>query len=182
MELRTDRLVLREFREADLEPLTAIQSDARWLANYRWDVRDPNEVKRLVDLFIASQREEPRMTYQIAITLDRAFIGDVGIRIREPDATEADIGYEIAPDQWRRGYASEAARAIVAFGFEELKLHRVWSWCYDSNIGSAAVLRSVGMKEEGRQRETDYFKGRWHDTLIFGVLEDEWRSLVGTRR
>ncbi|MBX0328846.1 GNAT family N-acetyltransferase [Oscillochloris sp. ZM17-4] len=54
----------------------------------------------------------------------------------------------------RRGYATEAARAIVAFGFTELLLHRIWSWCIADNLGSARVLEKLGMRPEGRLRRT----------------------------
>ncbi len=65
---------------------------------------------------------------------------------------------------------------MVRFGFEELGLHRIWSWCIADNVASARVLEKTGMRREGRQRETDWFKGRWWDTLLYGLLEDEWRA------
>ena len=89
------------------------------------------------------------------------------------DALEADIGYELAPDQWGRGYATEAARAIVAFGFTELRLHRISAWCIAENTASAHVLEKIGMWLEGRLRENEYFKDRWWDTLLYAMLETD---------
>ena len=103
-------------------------------------------------------------------------IGNCGIRLKSADAQEGDLGYELSPDHWGRGYATEAARAIVEFGFGTLKLHRIWSWCIADNVGSARVLQKLGMRQEGRLRENEYFKGRWWDTLMFGVLDREWNA------
>ena len=75
-----------------------------------------------------------------------------------------------------RGYATEAARAIVRFGFIKLCLHRIWSWCIAENAGSARVLAKVGMRLEGRLRDKEYFRGRWWDTLLYAMLEQEWRE------
>ena len=97
-------------------------------------------------------------------------------KMKSADAHEADIGYELDPPYWGHGYATEAARAIVRFGFTRLRLHRIWSWCIADNVGSARVLEKVGMRREGRLRENAYFKGRWWDTLLYGMLEDEWRA------
>ena len=91
-------------------------------------------------------------------------------------AVQGDLGYDLAPRYWGRGYATEAARAIVRFGFEELGLHRIWSWCIADNVASARVMEKVGMRLEGRQRDKERFKGRWWDRLLYAILEDEWRA------
>ena len=65
---------------------------------------------------------------------------------------------------------------MVQFGFTELHAHRVWSWCIAENVSSAHVLEKLGMRAEGRLREKEYFKGRRWDTLLFAILEYEWRA------
>ena len=93
-----------------------------------------------------------------------------------PNAFQADIGYELDPRHWNRGYATEAAHAIVDFGFRALSLHRVWAWCVADNTGSAHVMEKLGMRLEGRLRENDYYKDRWWDTLMYGILLEEWEE------
>jgi RimJ/RimL family protein N-acetyltransferase len=90
------------------------------------------------------------------------------------DATEGDIGYELAPQHWGHGYATEAARAILRFGFTQLRVHRIWSYCVAENTGSAHVLEKLGMRLEGRLREKEFYKGCWWDTLMYALLEQEW--------
>jgi len=79
------------------------------------------------------------------------------------------------PKHWNHGYATEAAHAVVDFGFQHFGVHRIWADCVADNVGSAHVLEKLGMKLEGRLREKEYFKGRYWDELIYAVLEEEWK-------
>jgi len=175
MRLTTDRLLLREFVEDDWPAVLTYQRDERYLRFYRWTQRTEEEVRAFVGMFVAQQQEQPRTKFQLAVCsqADGLLIGNSGIRMQHAGATEADIGYELAPEHWGRGYATEAARAILAFGLKELKLHRVWAHCITDNVASANVLEKLGMRIEGRQRENQWFKERWWDTLLYGVLDRE---------
>jgi len=183
MELTTERLILREFRQDDWHAVMVYQSDPRYLRYGPWTERTPEAVQAFVQMFLSNQQEQPRRKFQLAITLKstRQLIGNCGIRLGSPamldaESHEADIGYELSPEHWGQGYATEAARLIVQFGFTELHLHRIESWCIADNAASAHVLEKLGMRLEGRQREKEYFKGRWWDTLLYGMLDDEWRD------
>ena len=178
MELHTDRLILREFVPADWTEVLAYQRDPRYLRYYEWTDRTPDEVQRFVQMFLDQQAEQPRRKFQLAVTLKTSgqLIGNCGIRQASAGAHEADIGYELSPEHWGHGYATEAARAMVQFGFAELCVHRIWSWCIADNVASAHVLEKLGLKLEGRLREKEYFKGRWWDTLVYAILENEWHG------
>ena len=178
MRIATERLVLREFVTDDWPAVLAYQRDPRYLRLYPWTDRTEAEVRDFVQMFVDQQAEEPRRRFQLAITfLDGGpVIGSCGIRRKPENRWEADIGYELAPDHWGRGYATEAALAMVSFGFRDLELHRISSWCIADSVASARVLEKVGLQPEGRLRENEYFKGRWWDTLLYGLLESEWRA------
>ncbi len=178
MELYTQRLILREFVPADWNAVLAYQRDPRYLRYYAWTDRTPDDVQRFVRMFIEQQAEQPRRKFQLAVTLRTSgqLIGNCGIRQASAGSREADIGYELSPEHWGHGYATEAACAIVQFGFVELNVHRIWSWCIADNVASAHVLEKLGLKLEGRLREKEYFKGRWWDTLVYGLLEHEWHG------
>jgi RimJ/RimL family protein N-acetyltransferase len=179
MQITTKRLILREFKGDDWPDVLAYQSDPLYLRYYEWTERTPEAVQEFVRMFLAHQQAQPRTKFQLAVTLKQSnqLIGNCGIRMEAVDATEADLGYELAPAYWGNGYATEAARAIVEFGFTELRVHRIWSECVADNVGSTGVLRKVGMQLEGRLRDKQYYKGRWWDTLLFAILEDEWRAM-----
>jgi [ribosomal protein S5]-alanine N-acetyltransferase len=89
---------------------------------------------------------------------------------------EANIGYELNPPYWNFGYATEAAHAVVDFGFQHFGIHRIWADLVADNVGSAHVLEKLGMRLEGHLREKAYFKGRWWDALIYAILAEEWES------
>ena len=177
MELHTHHLLLREFVSADWPAVLAYQRDSQYLRFYHWIDRTPEDVQRFVQMFLDQQREQPRLKFQLAVILKSSgqLIGNCGIRRDTIDASQADIGYELDPNYWGYGYATEAARAITAFGFTQLNVHRIWAWCIADNTASARVLERVGLRLEGRLRETDHFKGRWWDRLVYALLEDEWR-------
>ncbi len=177
MELRTERLALREFAPDDWLEVYAYQNDPRYLEFYRWEHRSEPDVKAFVQMFLDWQRELPRTRFQLAITLpgSRRVIGNVGIRKRRVDSIQAELGYELDPREWGSGYATEAATAMLGWAFGELHLHRVMAYCIANNHNSIRVLEKLGMRQEGHLRESEYFKGRYWDTLIYGMLEDEWR-------
>lgn len=178
MELTTERLMLREFNQQDWPAVLAYQSDPRYLRYYPWVERTPEEVQVFVQMFIDQREERPRTKFQLALILkpDSQLIGNCGIRLESSSAFQGDIGFELAPKYWNRGYATEAAGAILRFGFTRLNLHRVWSWCIADNRASARVLEKLRMRLEGRLRENEYFKDRWWDTLMFGMLKSEWQA------
>ncbi len=178
MHITTDRLTLREFVAGDWAALLAYQRDPRYLRFYPWTDRSKDEVRAFVQMFLDQQAEEPRRKFQFAITLpeDGRLIGTCGIRRKTDNDSEGDIGYELAPEFWGHGYATEAAGAMVEYGFRELGLHRISSWCIADNVASARVLEKVGMRQEGRLRENEYFKGRWWDTLVYAILDYEWQA------
>jgi ribosomal-protein-alanine N-acetyltransferase len=178
MILTTKRLVLREFEEEDWSAVLAYQSDPRYLRYSHWTQRTEEDVREFVRMFLAQREEEPRTKFQLAITLasDGRLIGNGGIRMRAPDAREADLGYELDPRFWGNGYATEAASRLLAFGFRDVGLHRIWAWCIAENAASARVLEKIGMRQEGRLREHEWMQGRWWDTLLYAILEQEWQA------
>lgn len=184
MILTTDRLLLREFRESDWQAILAYQSDPLYLRYNPWSHRTEQDAHQFVQRFIFWSKEQPRKKFQFAIELksERRLIGNCGIRTSNIHSWEADIGYELDHHYWGKGYATEAARALLAFGFEELHLHRIWAHCVLENTGSAHVLEKIGMVGEGHLRDSEWMKNRWWDTLQYAILEHEWRQQKYAKR
>ncbi len=180
MRLETPRLVLREYTEDDTAAVLAYQSDARYLRYYPWDERTLDDAQRFVQQFIDWQAESPRRRFQLAVLLRKsgALIGSCGVRRKPDDDTEADIGFELSPEHWGRGYATEAATAMADFAFRELGVRRLSSWCIVENVASARVLEKLGMSLENRLPAAEHFKGRDWDTLLYGMTRDRWESAV----
>jgi RimJ/RimL family protein N-acetyltransferase len=176
MRLETDRLILRDFVKDDWRAVLEYQSDPLYLRYNEWTERTPEAAQEFVGWFLNHQGQQPRTKYQLALLLksNRQLIGNCGVRMEKANDVEANIGYELNPKYWNHGYATEAAHAIVDFGFKRLGVHRIWADLVADNRGSAHVLEKLGMKLEGRLREKAYFKGRWWDALVYAVLVDEW--------
>jgi RimJ/RimL family protein N-acetyltransferase len=181
MEIVTDNLILREFEESDLDAMIAYWSDPRYRRYYA-EMTDEERhalARKLVTMFCENQQEQPRTKYQLAITLrdDGKLIGNVGVRKDNADASEGDMGCELAPDYWNMGYATEAVTAMIRFAFEQLGLHRVSASTMAENNGAWRVLEKVGMKREGELRETTLLEGGWANSVIYGMLDREWKVM-----
>lgn len=185
MKIETERLILRDFVRDDWQRVLEYQTHPLYLRYYEWTESDrtPEAVQEFVGWFLDHQKQRPRIKFQLAVTLksNQVLIGNCGIRMDKAGAVQADIGYELDPQYWNHGYATEAAHAIVDFGFTNLGVHRVWSWCVADNLGSAHVLEKLGMRLEGRLRENEFYKGRRWDTLLYGILANEWETHKQTR-
>ena len=168
----TQRLVLREFEEGDWLPTYEYQRLPGYLEYYPWTEVSPEDVQEFVGRFIRWRHTDVRHKYQLAITLASTgeLIGNVGVRAEVPGAPTAELGFELSPSQWGRGYATEAAGAMLDFGFRKLQHHRIEAHCVAENMRSARVLTKIGMRQEGRLREAEFFRDRWWDVVIFGSL------------
>ncbi len=176
MKLETGRLILREFVAEDWRAVLAYQSDPLYLRYYHWSDRSPGNVRAFVNMFIEFQRERPRTKFQLAVVLkeNEQLIGNCGIRINNVELREANIGYELNSQYWGQGYATEAAREVLRFGFEELGMHRIYATTLGANVGSSKVLAKLGMRLEARELEKEFIKGRWYDSLTYAMLDREW--------
>jgi RimJ/RimL family protein N-acetyltransferase len=178
MILNTERLLLRDFVESDWEAVLTYQQDPLYLRYNEWTSRTADEVRDFIQMFLNHQKQSPRIKFQFAVTLksNGQLIGNCGVRKNLPQASEGDIGYELNPKHWGKGYATEAAQAILHFGFSHLNLQRVSAWCIADNVGSVRVLEKLGMRRKGRVRDHHYFKARWWDTLSYSITYEEWQT------
>ncbi|HEY6548005.1 MAG TPA: GNAT family protein [Vicinamibacteria bacterium] len=89
----------------------------------------------------------------------------------------AELGLFIGPRElWGKGFGTDAMRALVAFAFQELNLHRVWLRVYEENTRARRSYEKVGFVVEGRLRQDRFHGGRYTDTLVMGLLREEWHE------
>ena len=178
MILETHRLLMRDFIEADWQAVFLYQSDPLYLRYNDWTHGTQKDVCEFIQIFIDQQKEQPRTKFQLAVVLkeETQLIGNCGIRVNDREMREANIGYELNTQYWGQGYATEAAQAILKFGFEELGMHRIRSWCVAENVASVRVLEKIGMLREGHLGEKELIKGRWYDNFLYAILDHEWKA------
>ena len=125
MIIETPRLVLREFVEGDWPVVLAYQSDPRYLRLYAWTERTPADVRAFVAGFVASQAAEPRLTYQLAITLrdGEKLVGNCGIRLAEPGARVGDL-HEQVTELRERGIPMNGPALLRAVVFLQTREER----------------------------------------------------------
>ena len=174
MELETERLRIRDFQQSDYDAVYEYPSDPEVVRYMPFGPNTPEQAQGFLDRVIPNQNEENRINYEMAVILkeNNQLIG--GCRVNKVDKIKAHIGYIFNKKYWGKGYASETAKALVDFGFKELKVHRVYATCDPDNIASKRVLEKAGMVLEGRLREDMIIHGRYTDSLILGVLRHEW--------
>ncbi|HEU4726240.1 MAG TPA: GNAT family protein [Kofleriaceae bacterium] len=174
--LVTERLVLRELRPGDAEAVATGAGDRR-VARFLIQVPSPYPVS-LARRWVLHRIEwwELRRGVTFAVTQqggsDR-LIGTVSLRCYLRDQ-RAELGYWLAAPAWGHGYATEAARAAVAFGFRDLGLARIYAQVLADNRASLAVVDKLGMVNEGVKRQHVNKARRLHDVVLYGLLRDEW--------
>ena len=177
--LQAERLTLREFEPADWEALHAIESRPEVAQYQSFTARTPEESRQYVLDAIEGATDDPRLTVDLAVILaaENRLIGRCGLGMGD-EPREAILWYTMHPDEWGRGYTTEAARTMVDFGFRALGLHRVWADCDPENVASWRVLEKLGMRREGHLVENAWIKGEWADSLIYAILDREWAALA----
>jgi RimJ/RimL family protein N-acetyltransferase len=176
--VRTARLVLRDFHPGDWRAVQRYASDADVVRYLLWGPNAETETRAFLARAIAQARRTPRQQYELAVTLADGgeLIGAVAVRTEDRTHKGGSMGYAFRRDVWGRGYATEAARAILAVGFTHLDLHRIWAMCIPENVPSRRVLEKIGMRWEGHLHENYFVRGRWYDSLLFAILRHEWEA------
>jgi ribosomal-protein-alanine N-acetyltransferase len=172
--IRTDRLVLREFREADLADIhayAAIPEVCRFMA---WGPNTAQDTRAFLDRALASQAEWPRQHVGLAVERDGVVVGSIRMDLQGDE--DADFGYTLHPDHWRQGLATEASAALLKVAFRTLGLHRVWATCDVANVASYSVMLKLGMRREAKFRRDKLIRGAWRDSYLYAIVADEWIS------
>ena len=142
-----------------------------WLS---FDSRSEDEARVMLDGVVARARQEPRAEYYLAVALpaDSAVIGFA--RLGLAGVRAAKLGFAIRRSAWGHGYATDAARTLITFGFGELGLHRISAAAGPANAASLAVIDRLGMTYEGRIRDHVFTNDAWRDSLLYSALAGEW--------
>jgi len=175
---RTPRLDIRPFTSFDVAPFTAYRSDPQVARYQSWSNFDLEQGLELVDQMRDLELGSPGSWYQLALE-DRArrlLVGDLACKVDACEHREMEIGFTIAPDEQRRGYAREAVEGLLHHAFTAMGMHRVTAVTDERNTASAGLLTRVGMRREGHLIENVFFKGAWGSEFLFAKLAREHDS------
>jgi len=145
--LRTDRLVLRPWRESDLEPFAAMNADLA-VMEFLPKVLEREESNALAARFSDHFKERGYGRWAVEVPGVAPFIGFLGLNhvaFEAPFTPCVEIGWRLSREHWGKGYATEAARASLQHGFEQLGLDEIVSFTVPDNVRSRAVMERIGM-------------------------------------
>lgn len=174
--LHTERLTLRPVTRKDLPAIweyRRLPAVSRWLGGAHADEES----------FLTGS--DGMLTRSLVVELDGRVIGDLKVAIEDgwaqrgmedrARATQAELGWVLAPDVAGRGYATEAVRAVVGACFDELGLRRVHAGCFAANEPSWRLMERIGMRREEHSRKTALHRsGQWLDGMDYALLAEEW--------
>ncbi len=174
----TDRLILRRFVPEDFVAYSAYRSLPEI---YRFLYRDPPSpevLRERFDIRLNSPFSEDGDTLLCAVIRreDGALVGDVSLTFANKAALQAELGYTSNPTYARKGYATEAAEAMITLGFEKFGFHRIFARLDAKNAGSVGVVERLGLRREALLIENDRFNGVWGDECVYAVLNREWAA------
>jgi RimJ/RimL family protein N-acetyltransferase len=174
--IRTERLVLRRFTQDDVPDIIAFVSHPS-VARATPEI-EPTEsaVTKYVERQNAYQPFELGKCFDLALQRkkDGRVIGLLSLVCKEH--RQGEIGWALGVDYRGQGYATEAAKALMTYGFASLGLHRIYATTSSANPGSWRVMERLGMRREAHLREAECRDGEWLDILIYGILAAEWQS------
>ena len=189
-EISTERLRLRPLTKSDLESRSANYQKRTDVVRYlRWEVHDHDEPAKNLEKRIALDRlahDGDGLIFAVELCAtddsdDHRVIGDVSLFVKSAKDAQVEIGWVFHPAVHGRGFATEAATALLKVAFDELGAHRVYAELDAANEASARLCEILGMSREALLRDRDHVDGEWRDVAIFGLLDREFaaRQAVG---
>ena len=170
--LETARLRLRPYGDADMAELIPLIG-TRDVAATTLRIAHPYTEQDARD-FLTISREPGKIWLAIALRADGRQIGGIGLRV-DDQHQHGELGYWLGVPYWGQGYATEAAREMLRYGFEDLRLHRIFASHFKNNGVSGRVLVKLGMRHEGCQREHLRKWDQFVDSELYGILRQEWQ-------
>lgn len=169
--LETERLRLREIEKSDAESLFAYFSKEITNRYYGQDPFDKVEqAEGIVEMFTANYIEKRGIRWGIECKETKSFIGTIGYHLWSPRHKRAEIGYDLHPNYWGKGYASEALTAVSKYGFDVMELTRIGAVVFTENDASSKLLLKQGFKNEGVLRDYMYQNNIAYDAYMYSLL------------
>ncbi|GIP23296.1 GNAT family N-acetyltransferase [Paenibacillus sp. J22TS3] len=171
--LETKRLILRELTKDDAKDIFSCFSNEQVTRFYGQDtLRNMKQAEDLVEFFANNYKEKRGIRWGIERKEAKGIIGTIGFNAWSTKHKRAEIGYEIHPDYWRHGYASEAVSRIITYGFDSMGLTRIGAVVFPDNTASSTLLTKMGFQKEGVLRNYMYQAGIAYDTDVYALLQE----------
>ncbi len=174
--IETERLILREFRAGDEPDIHEYAGDPEVVRFMEWGPNSRDTTRLVLRNWLREQEVgiEHSVTLGIELKSEQRLIGAIRVTVKDERNRTADFGYSLNRRYWGRGYATEAAHAMLDTGFRRLGIHRIFAMCDTRNIASFRVMEKLGMRREATFEKDVIQKGEWRDSYLYAILADEW--------
>lgn len=179
--VETARLILRPFTLADAPAVQRLASN-REIAATTISIPHPypeGQAERWISTHQERFEQGEGIIFAIVRRADEVLVGAVGLH-PTPAHLHAEMGYWIGREYWSQGYTSEAAAAVLGYGFATLGLHRIFAEHMTHNPASGRIMQKIGMTYEGTLRQHMQKWGVFVDVAVYGILRDEWAGQQGS--
>ena len=176
--LVTSRLILRPFCRGDASSVQQLAGE--WeIADTTLNIPHPYEngmAEKWIEGHGPGYEAETLATFAVVLRDSGDLIGASGLRINRT-LNKGDLGYWIGKPYWNLGYATEAARAVIAVGFDEIGLNRIHACHLARNPSSGRIMEKIGMLREGTARQDTMKWGKYEDLVTYGMLREDWLKI-----
>jgi len=173
--LETSRLLLRGFVEADLPRLLRL-AGRREIADTMISIPHPYSEDYARQWLVRARVEEQRgegVHFAICEAVQDSLVGAIELRAIDTDHQQAELSFWVGVDHWGLGYATEAAARVLGYGFDQLRLNRIYAHHMLRNPASGAVLARLGLQREGVLRQRVKKWGVFEDVALWAILRDD---------
>ncbi|WP_199880657.1 GNAT family N-acetyltransferase [Bacillus massiliglaciei] len=175
--LETERLYLQEINHSHEKALFDILTKKEVVEYYgSGPLLSYKDAKLAVNQFQNGFLNKQSIRWGLVMKENRSFIGTVGLNQLNYRHKRAEIGYELHPDFWKRGLASEAVRSVIEYAFNQAGMMRIGAVAYPQNERSCLLLRKMGFEKEGMLRNYIFHRGSSRDVYVFSLTREEWMA------
>ncbi len=175
-EIKTKRLILRQMQHYDVEALHKMRTDLSIMEYMDSEIpKTIDDTQKKYEQELESFSKVESVYWAIALKDTNEMIGGAGYWKLMKEHYRAEIGYQLMPEFWRKGYFFEAFTVIIQFRFKKMGLHSIEGNVNPKNIPSIKILEKLGFKQEAYFKENFYFDGKFLDSAIFSLLVYNWK-------
>ena len=176
--LETERLYLRTIEVDDWREVLLYMSDPEVIRYLPEEPHDKEDSKQFILTTLDRHEKRGGWPEMLAVILkaEGRLIGHMPFSVFSERYRTREIGWVLNPRHHGQGYATEAALALLRWGFESLGLHRIIATCDPRNGASSRIMEKLGMRREAHFIKDVQLHGEWRDEYFYAILEEEWEA------
>lgn len=178
MEIKTERLILRDFTPEDINFYIELETNPHSLEFEHESIPSQETLDKNIEQIFSLINNSLRDKYSLIIVNKETLypVGRIVLWMIDETINEWEMGWIIHPDYWNNGYASEASKAMILFAFKELNAHRIQALCHEHNHRSERVMIRIGMQKEGTLRGVRNLNHQWYGSHIYSILDTDHKK------